>query len=105
MPLLLHDTLSRPEGTRETTEQGRDLAALLATVVQRGQEAGELRAEVDARVAAAVLVSGYFAVASEWIRQDDAFDLRAAAGQVLELVLGGLRVPAVRRRRRPREET
>jgi AcrR family transcriptional regulator len=99
MRVLLEETLHHAEALEEHAEQSRDLVALVAEVVRRGQAGGELRAGVDPRLAAAVIVSSYFAIAFAWIRGDEPVDLPAAVGQALELVLRGLGRSSRTRRR------
>ncbi len=97
MQPILHALLTRPASLAAHAEQGRDLTTMLAAVVRRGQRAGQLRRGLDPQLAAAVVVSAYFAIVGEWMRRPDALDLRASVDQSLDIVLRGL----VRSRPRP----
>lgn len=97
MQPILHAILTRPAAIAAHAEQGRDLTTLLAGVIRRGQRSGELRRGIDPQIAAAVVVSAYFAIVGEWLRRADALDLRASVAQSLDIVLRGL----VRPRPRP----
>jgi AcrR family transcriptional regulator len=95
MQPILHAILTRPAAIAAHAEQGRDLTTLLAAIVRRGQRAGELRRGLDPQLAAAVVVSAYFAIVGEWMRRGD-IDLRASVAQSLDVVLRGLARPRPR---------
>jgi|SRR5581483_6272898 len=89
--LMVREVMARPAALADTTEQSRDLVALLAGVVRRGQASGELRGGVDPVLAAAIVVSTYMAIVGEWARRAGTLELQAAIAQALDVVLGGLR--------------
>jgi hypothetical protein len=93
MQPILHAILPTPAATAAHVEQERDLTTMLAAVVRRGQRAGELRRGLDPQLAAAVVVSAYFGIVSEWMRRGDELDLRASVTQSLDIVLHGLARP------------
>lgn len=96
MQPILHAMLTRPGAIVVHAEQGRDLTTMLAALVRRGQHAGEFRRGPDAHLAAAVVVSAYFAIVGEWMRRPDELDLRASVVQSFDLVLRGLARPRPR---------
>ena len=87
---MMREVLARPRTLADATEQGRDLGTLLAGVIRRGQETGELRRGVEPLLAAAAIVSTYFSLVNEWARDPRAFDLRGVLEQALDLMLHGL---------------
>jgi AcrR family transcriptional regulator len=93
MQPILHAILTRPAAIAAHVEQERDLTTMLAAVVRRGQRSGELRRGLDPQLAAAVVVSAYFGIVSEWMRRGDQLDLRASVTQSLDIVLRGLAKP------------
>jgi hypothetical protein len=67
------------------------LGVELAAVVRRGQESGELRAELDAEQVGALLEAGYFAAVLRWISVEPApFELAGALQHTLDIVLRGI---------------
>jgi AcrR family transcriptional regulator len=112
--LLARELLSRPTALADVTEQTRDLGQLFVKIVQQAQTAGELRKDIDPRLAAAIITSAYFAIVGEWARRGGKFDLASAIQQSLDVVVNGLaekqgdsvhRVPRVSRVRKPKRET
>ena len=91
--LVVREVISRPIAFAGHTEQSRDLVAMLAAVVRRGQESGEFRAAIAAEVAAGTVVAAYMAIVAEWARRGGKLDLERASEQALELVLRGLERP------------
>jgi AcrR family transcriptional regulator len=91
--LLVREVMSRPTAYAEANAQSRDLVALLAAIVRRGQAAGELRRGVHPELAAGVLAATYLTIVAEWVRRRDALDLTDAVAQALDLMLRGLCAP------------
>lgn len=89
--LTVRETMARPAAMAESTDQVRNLGALIAGIVRRGRAAGELRKGVVPEVAAAVLVGSYFAIVNAWATGGEAFDLGDAVDQSLKIVLHGLK--------------
>jgi AcrR family transcriptional regulator len=88
--LMVRELMAHPAALADATAQGRDFGELIAGLVRDGQRTGEFRRAVDARLAAAVIVSSYFAIVNEWAREAVNFDLEAGVSQALDLVLRGL---------------
>lgn len=66
----------------------------LATYVEQGQAAGEIRPEIDARQAGALLALGYFAALTGWIRVEPSpYDLEARLLSLMALFLRGVEQP------------
>jgi AcrR family transcriptional regulator len=89
--LTVRETMARPAAIAESSLHGRTLGELLAAIVRRGQETGELRRGVAPELAGAVLVGSYFAIVNEWAVGAPRFDLTQAVDQALKIVLTGLR--------------
>lgn len=88
--LVVREVMNRPTTLATATEQSRDLMHLLASVVRRGQAAGELRPGIEPRLAAGIITAAYFAIVSEWVRCGGQFDLTRAVRRSLDIILGGL---------------
>src|SRR5262245_4974020 len=88
--LLARELMSRPTALANVTEQTRDLGQLFARIVQAGQTEGELRGDIDPRLAAAIITSAYFAIVGEWARRGGKFNLASAIQQSLDVVLHGM---------------
>jgi AcrR family transcriptional regulator len=88
--LLARELMSRPTTLANVTEQTRDLGQLFVRIVQQAQTAGELRKDIDPRLAAAIITSAYFAIVGEWARRGGKFDLASAIQQSLDVVLNGM---------------
>jgi len=74
-----------------------DLAHVIADLVARGQERGELRNSIDPRLAAAVFLAGSTAILTGHVFQSDEIDAQTVRDQMIELVLYGLvQAPATR---------
>jgi AcrR family transcriptional regulator len=89
--LTVRETMARPAAIAESTDQVRDLGALLVGIVRRGRAAGEFRRAVVPEVAGAVLVGSYFAIVNAWATGGAAFDLGDAVDQSLKIVLQGIK--------------
>jgi AcrR family transcriptional regulator len=88
--LVVRETLASPTAVGDTAVAGRDLSDLFATVIRRGQRAGELRRGVDPLLAGAVLASTYLVLAGEWARRSDGPELAVLVRSALDLILRGL---------------
>jgi len=88
--LVVRETALSPTAVVETTAAGRELTDLFASIIRRGQRAGELRRSVDATLAGAVLASAYLAIAGEWARRSDSPDLAVLVRGAVDLILRGL---------------
>lgn len=88
--LVVRESAARPTAITDTTESGRDLSAIFAEVIRRGQRAGEFRKGVVPLVAGAILSSSYLVIAGAWARQDEGPNLEALTRQALDVVLRGL---------------
>ena len=70
------------------------LAREMAGFIDRAQEAGEVRPDVDPEVAGTLVATGYFAILSQWISAEPMpFDLEARLLQMVDLLCAGLIVP------------
>jgi AcrR family transcriptional regulator len=88
--LLVRETLARPDILANLTKQSRNLGQLFADLVRQGQDSGELRRNVEPRLAAAIITSAYFAIVGEWARCGGKFALAPAIQQSLDVILNGL---------------
>jgi TetR/AcrR family transcriptional regulator, fatty acid metabolism regulator protein len=90
--LLVREITRNPHIQDELDEIGQAFATL-ERIVRRGQEAGELRADVDAKLAAWMLYGALEEVLTGWVlRQlpDDAAAVSAAEHEVTATLVGGL---------------
>lgn len=63
----------------------------LARLIERGQETGEIRPDVDAAQAGAILASGYFTTVLRWIAAEPPpFGLAEQLDRMLDIVLRGV---------------
>lgn len=88
--LVVREVMARPVALVDATEQSRDLSSLFAEVVRSGQDSGEFRRQVSPRVAAAILISTYLAVVTEWVRRGGNFAITQVLKQSIDVVLHGL---------------
>jgi TetR/AcrR family transcriptional regulator, cholesterol catabolism regulator len=88
--LMVREVMARPVTLADHRDQSRDLVHLLAAIIHRGQAQGEFRLGVEPRVAAAVVVSTYFAIVTEWASREGKFNLESALEKMLDVVLHGL---------------
>ena len=87
--LSVEEVLSRPGAAGRTVEDSRTLGQFLGRIIAEGRDAGELRADVDPFVAAIALLSGYFALVSEWALAGEP-KLGPALERLLDTVLHGM---------------
>jgi AcrR family transcriptional regulator len=96
--LHVRELLSRPpmflESHQEHTE---NLVSLLASVIRRGQTAGEFRRKIEPALAAIALCATYFALIYEWARRGGKLDVEGAIAQTLDIVLNGLSEKKIKR--------
>ena len=96
--LHVRELLSRPPVFLEShQEQTENLVSLLATVIGRGQAAGEFRRKIQPPLAAVALCATYFALIYEWARRGGKLDVEGAIAQTLDIVLNGLSDKKLRR--------
>lgn len=89
--LHVRELLSRPPMFLEShQEQTENLVSLLASVIGRGQAAGEFRRKIEPALAAVALCATYFALIYEWARRGGKLDVEGAIAQTLDIVLNGL---------------
>jgi AcrR family transcriptional regulator len=70
----------------------------LASIIEAGQRTGEVRADVDASQAGALLATGYFSTVLRWIAAEPPpFALSDQFGRMLDIVLRGLLADPARR--------
>ncbi|SFH15229.1 transcriptional regulator, TetR family [Desulfotomaculum arcticum] len=65
------------------------LQGVFERVIRRGQEDGELRTDMPAEAIAALLHSNVFMVLMTWMMQGDAFPVRLAVANTIDLFLNG----------------
>lgn len=66
------------------------LAREITELVGRAQQAGEVRAEVDAAQAGLIIATSYFGILERWITDPPPFNLRVALLGMLDLVIHGM---------------
>ncbi len=90
--ILFSRTLHRDKADLRAgvSEVGARFHAHIESVVVDGRRAGELRADLDARDTAWLLISVVQGTAIRWSLADHAFDLEIDGGRVLETALAGL---------------
>ena len=92
--LLVREITRNPHIQDELDEIGQAFASL-ERIVQRGQEEGTFRAEVDAKLAAWMLYGALEEVLTGWVLgqlPDDVEAVGAAEREVIATLVGGLRV-------------
>ncbi len=95
--LLVREVTRSPHITDELDEIGRAFAGLQG-VIERGQQDGTLRTDVDARIAAWMLYGALDQILTGWVLgqlPDDADAVLAAEREVIATFVGGLRVSAI----------
>ncbi|MBW2282054.1 MAG: TetR/AcrR family transcriptional regulator [Deltaproteobacteria bacterium] len=90
MHAMLRAFLSSPEAMLAARVEGRDLSQLLEEIVERGQASGEFRTSIDARLVAAVFLSGSTAILAGSVFRPGERRPDEIREQMLELVLHGL---------------
>ena len=90
--VIVREVARGPQLTREIDEIGQAMDAI-ERIVARGQERGELRSDVDARLAAVILYGALDEILTGWVlgqlpdREDD---VARAERAVVDVVAGGL---------------
>ncbi|MDB5107297.1 MAG: kstR [Candidatus Binatus sp.] len=88
--MVVLEIIGRPRLISEHDERAADLIHLLATVIRRGQTAGEFRKRVDPTLAALTACSAWFGLVYTWARHDSKIDIEAAIAESLDIILHGL---------------
>ena len=91
--VLVREVTRSPHIQREVTEIEHAYAAL-QRIVERGQKSGELRADVDARLAALIVYGALEELLTSWVMgqlDDSDEDVDRAERAVVALIHGGLR--------------
>ena len=103
MAAMLREFLRTPEAVLAMPREGRELRDVVESLLRRGQESGELRSDVDTRLAAAIFFSTSFAILSGSVFREGEATPEAIRSQFLTAFLHGLVAgPAPRTRRRTR---
>lgn len=97
MEAMLRELLRTPEAIRAMHSEGRALRETVESLLRRGQERGELRADVDPRLAAGIFFSTSFAVLSGAVYRDEPPSAEEVRTQFLRAYLHGLVAPATGR--------
>ena len=95
--VLVREVARGPQLTREIDEIGQAMDAI-ERIVARGQERGELRSDVDARLAAVILYGALDEILTGWVLgqlPDREEDVARAERAVVDVVAGGLLAAAV----------
>jgi AcrR family transcriptional regulator len=95
--VLVREVARGPQLTREIDEIGQAMDAI-ERIVARGQERGELRSDVDARLAAVILYGALDEILTGWVLgqlSDREEDVARAERAVVDVVAGGLLGAAV----------
>jgi TetR/AcrR family fatty acid metabolism transcriptional regulator len=90
--VIVREVARGPQLTREIDEIGQAMDAI-ERIVARGQERGELRSDVDARLAAVILYGALDEVLTGWVLgqlPDREEDVSRAERAVVDVVAGGL---------------
>lgn len=103
MAAMLREFLRTPEAVMAMPREGRELRDVVESLLRRGQASGELRTDVDARLAGAIFFSTSFAILSGSVFRADEATPEAIRSQFLTAFLHGLVAePTKRKRRRTR---
>jgi hypothetical protein len=97
----MREVMARPRVLSEHDESTADLINLLATVIRRGQKAGEFRRRTQPTVAALTACAAFFALIYTWVRHDGKIDIEAAVAETLDIILNGLSEKKIRRGQSP----
>jgi AcrR family transcriptional regulator len=89
MAAMLREFFATPQAVL-ATDEGRDLHALIESIVRRGQTRGELRASVDARLAVAVVLATSAAILSGQVWKPGEITPEQVQTQFFEVVFHGL---------------
>jgi TetR/AcrR family transcriptional regulator, fatty acid metabolism regulator protein len=95
--VLVREVVRSGEIQRRVGEIG-DAQAALERIVERGQDAGEFRADLEARLASAVFYGALEEILTGWVLgqlPDSDEDVAEAERTVVELLCGGLAVEAL----------
>jgi len=87
---LLREFFATPQAVLGAQEHARDLAALFEAIVRRGQERGELRRSIDARLAVAFVLSTSAAILAGQVFQPGELSPEEVQEQFFEVVFHGL---------------
>jgi AcrR family transcriptional regulator len=90
--VIVREVARGPQLTREIDEIGQAMDAI-ERIVARGQERGELRSDVDARLAAVILYGALDEILTGWVLgqlPDREEDVARAERAVVDVVAGGL---------------
>ena len=90
--VIVREVARGPQLTREIDEIGQAMDAI-ERIVARGQERGELRSDVDARLAAVILYGALEEILTGWVLgqlADSEEDVARAERAVVDVVAGGL---------------
>lgn len=90
--VIVREVARGPQLTREIDEIGQAMDAI-ERIVARGQERGELRSDVDARLAAVILYGALDEILTGWVLgqlSDREEDVASAERAVVDVVAGGL---------------
>jgi TetR/AcrR family fatty acid metabolism transcriptional regulator len=88
--------VTRNQHVQQEIEEITEAMKALERIVRRGQESGEFRAELDARMAAVVFFGALEEILSSWVLgqlPDRDEDIARAEKSVVALLTGGLRTP------------
>jgi len=91
MRAMVREFFTNPEAIRAAHARGRDFPDRIEAIVRRGQERGEFRRGVDARLASAVVLSTAGAILSGNVFAEDELPVEAIRDQFFQVVFGGLR--------------
>jgi AcrR family transcriptional regulator len=84
---------STPQALEAAHARGRAFPDRVETIIRRGQERGEFRRSVDARLASAVLLSTAGAILSGNVFPDGELPVQDIRAQFFEVIFGGLLEP------------
>lgn len=90
MVAMLREFSTSREALAFGMEHGWVFPELIAEIVERGQKRGEFRREIDARLAAASLLSTAGAILSGWVFRPDELAPEAVRAQFFTLLFQGL---------------
>lgn len=90
MAAMLREFLRTPEAVAALGSEGHELRRVVEALFRRGQQCGELKPDVDARLAAAIFFSTSFAILSGAVFGESELSPEAVRDQFLEAFLHGL---------------
>ncbi|NNL66741.1 MAG: hypothetical protein HKP30_10890 [Myxococcales bacterium] len=94
MRAMIGEFASTPQAIQVAHARGRAFPDRVEAIVRRGQQRGEFRASVDARLASAVLLSTAGAILSGNVFDPGDHSVEEVRAQFFQVIFGGLLEPS-----------